>query len=318
MTGVGMAWSVEFAGPTGDKATMTIYADTAPEAIRKAQKRGIPATRATAYVGEAEQPGTVHQEPQAPAALGTFLGRYSRAVDLLESEYTGPAEWEAQRVWLNERLGLGLKSADEIENQERQERVERFWENFDHSGIPRRYAEMTADSYEALGGDLTALRKAGYFVAGKESGAYFHGPLGRGKTWLLTYLGRTWMKKYDEAVYFGPMALLLDQMRDEYGPEAKAHVFATTLRVPLLLLDDLGTEKPTEWAVGRMYEIVNARLAAGRPTVYSSNLGLDELEARLAGGDPQQAVRIVDRIREQCGANVIEVNGEKVRPTGGR
>ena len=43
-------------------------------------------------------------------------------------------------------------------------------------------------------------------------------------------------------------------------------------RVPLLLLDDLGSAKATEWTEETTYRLVNERYNACRPTIYTSNL----------------------------------------------
>ena len=48
----------------------------------------------------------------------------------------------------------------------------------------------------------------------------------------------------------------------------------------LLIIDDLGTEMLSNFAQSALYNLINTRLAAGRPTVVSTNLGEDELQAR--------------------------------------
>jgi integrase len=56
-----------------------------------------------------------------------------------------------------------------------------------------------------------------------------------------------------------------------------------------LYLDDLGTEKPTDWALQTLYLIIDRRYPEMMQTIISSNLNLDELSSRL--GD-----RIASRI----------------------
>ena len=65
------------------------------------------------------------------------------------------------------------------------------------------------------------------------------------------------------------------------------------MRSPLLILDDLGVEKTTEWALQALYVVVNRRYLDGRQTIITSNLTLDEVREKL--GD-----RIASRIVGMC------------------
>ncbi|MBM3121729.1 MAG: ATP-binding protein, partial [Chloroflexi bacterium] len=49
----------------------------------------------------------------------------------------------------------------------------------------------------------------------------------------------------------------------------------------LLVLDDLGTQASTPWAVEKLYQLLNHRYNATLPTVITTNLSLDDLDARL-------------------------------------
>jgi DNA replication protein DnaC len=51
--------------------------------------------------------------------------------------------------------------------------------------------------------------------------------------------------------------------------------------LPLLALDDLGTENPTSWARDRLYTLVNRRYLGQRPTIVTTNLSLEALADRL-------------------------------------
>ena len=67
----------------------------------------------------------------------------------------------------------------------------------------------------------------------------------------------------------------------------------------LLVLDDLGAERATEWAREVMLIIVSARLAADRQTMVTTNYAAaGELIERFGGG--QEGVRIVSRLFGLC------------------
>lgn len=76
--------------------------------------------------------------------------------------------------------------------------------------------------------------------------------------------------------------------------------------INVLFLDDLGIEKPSEWAQQTLYTIIDRRYRDYKQTVFTSNLSLDDLSDRL--GD-----RIPSRIAEMC--KVIKLNGKDRRLT---
>lgn len=91
-------------------------------------------------------------------------------------------------------------------------------------------------------------------------------------------------------------------------------------RVPLLLLDDLGTAKASEWTEEVTYRLVNERYNACRPSIYTSNLParapVDE-HGRPTGPDLTTALgeRIVSRLSEDT--RVVAMTGTDRRRTAG-
>ncbi|MFD9047638.1 ATP-binding protein [Streptomyces zaomyceticus] len=87
-------------------------------------------------------------------------------------------------------------------------------------------------------------------------------------------------------------------------------------RVPLLLLDDLGSAKATEWTEEVTYRLVNERYNACRPSVYTSNFParaeLDE-HGRPLGPDLIHILgdRIVSRLAEDT--TVVDMSGPDLR-----
>ena len=82
----------------------------------------------------------------------------------------------------------------------------------------------------------------------------------------------------------------------------------------LLIIDDLGKEQATEWAIAKIYAIINARYEALMPTIITTNYSEADLIKRLTPketGDPTTADATIDRLREMCG--VIVTTGESWR-----
>ncbi len=68
----------------------------------------------------------------------------------------------------------------------------------------------------------------------------------------------------------------------------------------LLLLDDFGLGKPTDWILEILYLIINHRYDFLKKTIFTSNCSLEEV-AKIFGDD-----RIVSRILRMCKENIIE------------
>lgn len=79
-------------------------------------------------------------------------------------------------------------------------------------------------------------------------------------------------------------------------------------RVPLLVLDDLGAERDTSYSAEMMYNVVNTRYAAQKPTIITTNLDLAEMQAET---DLWRA-RIYDRAIEMCPIT-LRMQGESRR-----
>lgn len=73
-------------------------------------------------------------------------------------------------------------------------------------------------------------------------------------------------------------------------------LFERIKRVRLLILDDLGAERGTEYASERVYDLIDTRYRAGLPMVCTSNLDVAEMQAT---SDIRQR-RICERILEVC------------------
>jgi len=91
---------------------------------------------------------------------------------------------------------------------------------------------------------------------------------------------------------------LLDTLRFSYDSEDTTFEqrFDEIRNAPLLVLDDFGTQNATAWAQEKLFQVVNYRYINKLPLVVTTNLDLDEIEARIRSrlADPElvSAVRI--------------------------
>jgi hypothetical protein len=97
---------------------------------------------------------------------------------------------------------------------------------------------------------------------------------------------------------------LMEALRPSDGPygagaQERATLLDTVMRVRLLLLDDLGKDKPSEWIHDRLFMLMNHRTDHLLPTFITTNYPLEDLVARVGEG-------VVDRLVEAC--DVIEMD----------
>ena len=77
----------------------------------------------------------------------------------------------------------------------------------------------------------------------------------------------------------------------------------------LLVIDDLGKEKPTEWALQMIYSVIDRRYNALKPIIVTTNFTASELIKRF--GDSSIGNAIVDRLFEIC--QYVPIEGESYR-----
>lgn len=173
------------------------------------------------------------------------------------------------------------------------------------AGIPARFAK--ADS--PLAGAIVES------VLARGVGAYVVGGVGSGKTHLACAVARE-LCDGGRFVRFTTAVGMLDRCKASWsGGTPEDAVLSPLERCDLLVLDDLGKEVPSEWALGRLFRVVNARYAEMRPIVCTSQYGRAALARRLGRNDPETAKAVASRLAEMC--EVVELGGGDRRLGGG-
>lgn len=109
------------------------------------------------------------------------------------------------------------------------------------------------------------------------------GDCGCGKTHLAAAIANRALQR-NYRVIFAVVPDLLDHLRSTFGPNsdiAYDEQFETIREVPVLVLDDLGTENTTPWAREKLYQIINHRYNYRLPTIITINRKLEEIEPRI-------------------------------------
>lgn len=254
--------------------------------------------------------------------LGRILWNFSGPNRCKCPEAVAAYEAETAQREAEERAA---KEAEEAKKM--RERVQRL---LGESGMNARFLQRTFDAYIQTPENRTALRICRQYAdtfrdklprnnpnPGR-NGLFITGPMGTGKTHLAAAISNQLMREGTPVICM-TMIDLLDRIkrtyeeRRQYGDESEGDILDAYKDVPLLVIDDMGKEPATPWAVSKIYAIINARYEAYMPTIVTTNYTDEELVGRLTAkdGDETTAAATVDRLREMCAG--IMTTGESWR-----
>jgi DNA replication protein DnaC len=206
------------------------------------------------------------------------------------------------------------------------------------TGIGRRFLEVSFDREPIVSLDPMVLRQVRTFMRSLEDnldagrGLWFDGPVGTGKTSLAILVAKA-AKEAGRSYAVYPVPRLLAEIKRTFDRDASDSYlgfFRRLCSVDLLVLDDLGAEKQTEWVLEQLYSIVNERWQDRRSIVVTTNIpdpdpeapglmlraGVRELREVIGAGrldrrDLDDLRRIVERLeRVTVEAGALDVAGD--------
>jgi len=149
-------------------------------------------------------------------------------------------------------------------------------------------------------------------------GIYLYGSVGSGKTYSVCALAIDLLAQgYDVQMFNLPR--LLNIIRSSFTKESVSNESTGNIstafihntsnveqltEVEILIIDDIGAEKASDWVAETLYHLINTRYENLKTTIFTSNLNLSELSDKI--GD-----RIVSRIAEMC--EVFKLEGKDRR-----
>ena len=130
------------------------------------------------------------------------------------------------------------------------------------------------------------------------------GGVGTGKSYFAGCIANTLMER-EIPVRMTNFALILNDLTASF--EGRNDYIAKLCRAPLLILDDFGMERGTEYGLEQVYNVIDSRYRSRKPLIVTTNIPLHDLQ------HPQDTAhaRIYDRLLEMCAP--IRFSGENFR-----
>lgn len=242
---------------------------------------------------------------------------------------------EAKEYWRQQ--DEAKRAAEEAEKQrQEQERIQaRVAKLMKDSGIRGRFQNRTFDRFEITPENRKAYQAAKRYADSfaimlpqkdergnvippqkERNGLFITGSFGTGKTHLATAIANQLIQGRVPVICMTMIDLLarIKQTFNRAEDATEADIMRIYEEIPLLIIDDIGSEQPTEWGISKIFAIVNARYEAYMPTIITTNYSTDELIRRMTppNGDSYNAEKTLDRLKEMCVA--LEMFWESWRP----
>lgn len=193
------------------------------------------------------------------------------------------------------------------------------------TGIPTRYEHCTLDNFDAsfTGADKSlsiALLQVRGLVTNyplENLGILLVGTIGAGKTHLAVGALKELVSNRGAQGLFCDYREFLRQIQNTYNPQVPAtelELLQPVMDAEVLVLDDLGATRPSEWVWDTVALVLNSRYNSGRTTIITTNY-----PARPAGAGDHRAETLGDRIGDRMRSRliemcrIVEMNGEDYR-----
>lgn len=124
-------------------------------------------------------------------------------------------------------------------------------------------------------------------------GLLFFGDVGTGKSYTAAAIANELLDR-QVSVIMTSFVKLLKEM-EGFGKDDGEYI-ARLNSAKLLIVDDLGTERGTDYSLEKVYDIIDSRYRSGKPIILTTNIDL----AHMKECDDMRYKRIYDRIFEMC------------------
>lgn len=207
-----------------------------------------------------------------------FNGRNMKVPVLCQCRVAAMQKEEADRAAQEEMMRISrIKSVSLMDARYKNAKFENYEECSDNSKVlklARRYTEQFKEMEK------------------NNQGILFYGTVGTGKSYTAACIANALMEKATTVI----MTSFVKVLSDIRSAEDEAEYLASLNKPRLLIIDDLGAERGTEYALEKVYNVIDSRVRAKKPMILTTNLTLEEM---MDSRDVRYQ-RIYDRILETC------------------
>jgi DNA replication protein DnaC len=186
------------------------------------------------------------------------------------------------------------------------------------ANIPKRYHHCGFDNFNAYNESLQRALAYGRRVVEEfplDRGLLLIGLPGVGKTHLAVATLKAWIEKGGTGLFY-TMIDLLSLLRGTYASQegrSESDVLERVKQADMLVLDELGRERVTEWRDEMLHLIVNARYSDRRVTIFTTNFDIND--DPIEGFPARVGLRIYSRLHEMCEFLHVDGADYRARPT---
>ena len=215
---------------------------------------------------------------------------------------------DAQKYW-NE---YDLKKLRIIEEEKKLELMQEFSRKVEkiikNSKMSKRNLIYKFDNFEINNSNKKAFNNLKNYSEKlvnniEKKGLILVGNNGVGKTHLACSIANKFIENGIPVIY-GTLINLLAELRNSYEIDnsiSEMEIIKLYENVDLLIIDDLGKEKPSEWGLEKLFTIINSRYENNLPVIITTNYNQNSLVKRLSINEEiETAKSIISRLYEMC------------------
>jgi DNA replication protein DnaC len=183
---------------------------------------------------------------------------------------------------------------------------------FDSVRLPKRYDGFHFGNYKPQNQSQTIALKSSMAFAMEypavDRGLLLMGSVGVGKTHLAVSILKGLTERGFSCLFY-EFGTLLKEIQDSYNVNTRSSelaVLAPVLNADVLVLDELGASKPTDWVRDTMAHVINTRYNEKKFTVFTTNYLDDRPNDREETLEDRIGVRVRSRLYEMCRTIVLE------------
>lgn len=193
-----------------------------------------------------------------------------------------------------------MKEHEEIEARKKnEEEIRRINELKDLSLIDERLRNVSFEKCLINSSNIREIGLAKKYVANWEKvykmnqGLLLWGDVGTGKSYIAAMIANELMSRMVPVIMTSFVKLLQEMKGFE---KDDTETIEKLNRAKLLIIDDLGAERGTDYALEKVYDIIDSRYRKNKPIILTTNLGIREMQEC----SDIRYTRIYDRIFEMC------------------